>query len=86
MKSKCHEDEHAHQNPYEYSVPTPKHAAKIDKKTRETEHGAAIMDYFCEILTNVQPIKRGMQLCGLILQSFFFPVIRYMTFVISLVI
>lgn len=51
IKAECHQDEQAHQYSYVYPVRTPKHAAKIDKKTAETEQGASIKDYFCEILT-----------------------------------
>jgi hypothetical protein len=55
VKGECHQDEHAHQYSYVYPVSTPEHAAKIEKKTAETEQGAAIKLYFCEILTLTSP-------------------------------
>jgi secondary thiamine-phosphate synthase enzyme len=51
LKGECHQNKQAHQNPHVCTIPTPKHAAKIDKKTAETERRAVFKDYFCEILT-----------------------------------
>ena len=51
LKGECQQDKQSHQNTYERPVSPEKHAAKIDKKTAETEPLHLLRTIICEILT-----------------------------------